>query len=104
MGTFAPYVRVLDVDELAFSSGRALGDMVAEWPDYQARLPLGPVMRDDLLRLAALPGNEHLRKAAQTEHYVISFEHLRALDPGTRVAIGFRIDYEYEEAKALELR
>ena len=68
---------------------------------YETKMPLAPQMREDMRELAKFSADERLRQLADLDQVTIPFEHLRHLDPATRIVIGARIDFTSEESEWL---
>jgi hypothetical protein len=112
MATFYSYAEVLTDDSpqsRLFASGRLPsrpGRPLREYIEdggYEMQLPLLDDMRAQLRRAAQLTGDKSLLAMADTAQVTISLEHLRGLDPETRIVCGVGVRYTEQEAKALQL-
>ena len=87
-------------------AGRLLRDLLAEVGESDSVvIPVPDADRAKLARLARLTGNASHKEMAENRERVISIKHLKRLDPDTtRVMVGYRIDWTYDEALKLGLR
>src|SRR5580692_5681913 len=65
---------------------------------YQTTTPLIPHMRDDIREVAELTSDAELLVIAEMTEVPVSLEHLRGLDPQTRIVIRSELSYEGDEA------
>jgi hypothetical protein len=65
---------------------------------YHTTTPLIPHMRDDIREVAELTSDAELLKIAELTEVPVSLEHLRGLDPQTRIIIRSELNYEGDEA------
>jgi hypothetical protein len=65
---------------------------------YQTTIPLVPRMREDIREVAELTSDAELLKMAELTEVPVSLEHLRGLDPRTRIIIRSELRYEGDEA------
>jgi hypothetical protein len=70
---------------------------------YENRLEMSDAFREQLRTAGQLPGNEELLEIAALPTVNISLEHLRGVDPNTRVVVGYGIEYTEEESQQLGL-
>ncbi len=71
---------------------------------FEFQVEMSPGLREDVLRVARLTADERLLHYASTPAVPVSLEHLRHLDPKTRVVVGIRLNYTMEESKQLGLK
>ncbi|MGH2929749.1 MAG: hypothetical protein ACRDL8_16230 [Solirubrobacteraceae bacterium] len=75
---------------------------------YHTTTPLTPRLRDDIREVAQLTSDAGLLAIASLTEIPASLEHLRGLDPQTRVVIRASLEYEGDEGarvrKAAERR
>lgn len=64
---------------------------------YHTTTPLTPQLRDDIREVAQLTSDADLLAIAQLTEVPVSLEHLRGLDPQTRITIRVSLDYEGDE-------
>ena len=64
---------------------------------YQTTIPLTPHLRDDIREVAELTSDVELLKIAELTEVPVSLEHLRGLDPQTRIVIRAQLHYEADE-------
>ncbi len=64
---------------------------------YQTTTPLVPHMRDYIREVAELTSDAELLKIAELTEVPVSLEHLRGLDPQTRIIIRSELSYESDE-------
>lgn len=69
--------------------------------DYTTTTPLPPQLRDDIREVAALTADAELRAIAELTEVPVSLEHLRGLDPQTRIIIHIELRYEADESDRL---
>lgn len=62
-----------------------------------------PEIRKQLRDVAALTNDKKLMTIADNSSVTISLEHLRHVDPQTRIVCGYRLDYTAEESARLGL-
>jgi hypothetical protein len=68
---------------------------------HEFRMPFGSALRAQIRQVAALTGDKALLAIAKQTENVISLEHLRGLDPETRIICGQRLEYTDEESRRL---
>jgi hypothetical protein len=114
MARFSTYAEVLMPDHIqweAYTSGIKknppgvlLSDILEHTGGiYENRLDLEPEFRESVRKVAELAGDESLMRIANLSAVVISLEHLRNIDPQTRIVCGYRLDYTSEESERLGL-
>jgi hypothetical protein len=73
--------------------GVVLADLLARTGGvYETTTPLTAEFRDDIRAVAELTSDDHLLAIAELPEVPVSLEHLRELDPQTRVVIFCRLD------------
>lgn len=111
MATFRACAKVLGPDDPAMrvyeaglracpgEPGMPLAEVLRRSGDvYQATIPLTPRMRDDIREVAELTSDAELLNVAELTEVPVSLEHLRGLDPRTRIVIRSELNYEGDEA------
>jgi hypothetical protein len=68
---------------------------------YENKLQMTDAFREELRAAGRLPGNEQLLEIAEHPTVNISLEHLRDLDPNTRIIVGYGIEYADGEGELL---
>jgi hypothetical protein len=110
MATFRAYAKVLEPDDPTMriyeaglracpgEPGMALAEVLRRSGGaYQTTTPLIPHMRDDIREVAELTSDAELLKIAELTEVPVSLEHLRGLDPQTRIIIRSELSYEGDE-------
>ena len=59
---------------------------------YKTTMPVGQGIREQARICAAVSGDEEMARVASLSEVTISLEHLRGLDPGTRIVCGYGLD------------
>jgi hypothetical protein len=111
MATFRAYAKVLEPDDPTMriyeaglracpgEPGMPLAEVLRRSGGvYQTTTPLIPHMRDDIREVAELTSDAELLKIAELTEVPVSLEHLRGLDPQTRIIIRSELSYEGDEA------
>jgi hypothetical protein len=111
MATFLAYAKVLEPEDPAVriyeaglracpgEPGIPLAEVLrASGGVYQTTTTLGPRMRDDIREVAELTSDAELLAIAELTEVTVSLEHLRGVDPRTRIVIGSELSYEGDEA------
>lgn len=111
MATFRAYAKVLEPDDPTMriyeaglracpgEPGMPLAEVLRRSGGvYQTTTPLVPHMRDDIREVAELTSDAELLKIAELTEVPVSLEHLRGLDPQTRIIIRSELSYEGDEA------
>ena len=70
---------------------------------YQTVLPIPPAVREEIRNVAELTSDKHLLAIADLGEVTVPLEHLRGIDPQTRVAIGAELNYAPGESERLGL-
>ncbi len=66
---------------------------------YEAKVYIPRDMSERMRKLAELPSNGDLRAIADRYELTVSLDHLRHMDPKTRISVGCRLDAEQWESK-----
>jgi hypothetical protein len=101
MARFYTYAEVLSPDHVQWEvharglgCGRAPGLVLQEVLDrnggrYETTLPVSDGIREQARICAQVSGDEEMARIASLSGVTISLEHLRGLDPGTRIVCGY---------------
>lgn len=65
---------------------------------YETTTPLPPGLRDDIREVADLTSDPELLAIADLTEVPVSLDHMRGLDPQTRIVIRAELRYEADEA------
>jgi hypothetical protein len=68
---------------------------------YEHKLEMRDNYREKVRAVARLTGDEELMKIADHTEVAISLEHLRDIDPETRIEVGYWLEYTPEERERL---
>lgn len=68
---------------------------------YEHKLQMRENFREQVRAVAQLTSDEELRKVADQTEVTISLEHLRDIDPETRIEVGYWLEYTSEERERL---
>ena len=111
MATFRAYAKVLEPDDPTMriyeaglracpgEPGMPLAEVLRRSGGvYQTTTPLMAHMRDDIREVAELTSDAELLKIAELTEVPVSLEHMRGLDPQTRIVIRSELSYEGDEA------
>ncbi len=71
---------------------------------YQTTFRLAPKFREDIREIAELTSDDQLFSIAEVSEVRVSLEHLRDVDPQTRIVIGYRFDVSPAESPRLRRR
>jgi len=71
---------------------------------YETTTRLTPKFREDLREIAELTSDDDLRRIAELPEVPVSLEHLRHVDPRTRILVGYRLDVSPAESPRLRRR
>jgi hypothetical protein len=115
MATFRTYAEVLRPDHTTMKlyeariqqrpPGIVLQDILRETGGaYETTTELSEKFREDIREVAELTSDEQLLRIADLSEVPVSLEHLRQLDPQTRIVMGCRLDVTLEESKRLGRR
>ena len=102
MATFTTYaeplepghaqMKLYEMGTLARLPGELLGDILRRTGGvYEIAFPLTPEFRKDIREAAELTADMELREIAECPAVPVSLEHLRHLDPLTRIVLGARL-------------
>jgi hypothetical protein len=110
MAIFRVYAKVLEPDDPVVrlheagvptcpgGPGVLLGDLLRRTGGvYETTAHLSPRFRDDIREVAELTSDAELLAIAELTEVPVPFDHLRGLDPETRIAIGVELSYEGDE-------
>jgi hypothetical protein len=101
MARFYTFAEVLTPDHIQWEvharglgCGREPGLVLQEVLDrnggrYETTLPIGERIREQARICARVSGDEEMAQIASLSEVTISLEHLRGLDPGTRIVCGY---------------
>jgi hypothetical protein len=85
--------------------GVVLGDVLQRTGGvYETTTRLMPKFRDDIREIAELASDGELLRVAGLPEVPVSLEHLRHVDPQTRIAVGYRLDVTAAESPRLRRR
>jgi len=70
---------------------------------YENKLAFNDDFREQLRKVAELTGDSELMRLSQLDGVTISLEHLRPVDPETRIVNGYDLSYTTEESDRLGL-
>jgi hypothetical protein len=71
---------------------------------YETTTRLTPKSREDIREIAELTSDDELRGVSELPEVPVSLEHLRQVDPHTRIVVGYRIDVTPAESPRLRRR
>jgi hypothetical protein len=112
VATFTTYAEALQPDHaqmklyemgtLTRLPGEVLGDILRRTGGaYETTFPLTPDFRSDIREAAELTSDAELRGIADLSAVPVSLEHLRHLDPRTRIVLGARLQLTPAESERL---
>ena len=85
--------------------GVVLGDILQRTGGaYETTTRLTPKLREDIREIAELTSDDQLLRIAELAEVPVSLEHLRHVDPQTRIIIGYRLDVTPAECPRLRRR
>jgi hypothetical protein len=85
--------------------GVVLGDVLRRTGGvYATTTRLTPKSREDLREIAELTSDDELLRVAERPEVPVSLEHLRQVDPQTRILVGYRLDVTPAESPRLRRR
>jgi hypothetical protein len=85
--------------------GAVLGDMLRQAGGaWETTTRLTPKFREDIREIAELASDEQLLSIAELPEVPVSLEHLRHVDPQTRILVGYRLDVTAAESPRLRRR
>jgi hypothetical protein len=71
---------------------------------YETTTRLTPRFREDIREIAELAADDQLLRIAELPEVPVSLEHLRHVDPQTRIVVGYRLDVTPAESPRLRRR
>jgi hypothetical protein len=71
---------------------------------YETTTRLTPKFREDIREIADLASDDRLLTIAELAEVPVSLEHLRHVDPQTRILVGYRLDVTPAESPRLRRR
>jgi hypothetical protein len=109
MATLTAYAEILTPDHIQFKAYQAgirknrpgvlLADLLRQTGGvYEVQLDLSPGFREEIRQVAELMSDEELLRIASLLKAPVSLEHLRHVDPTTRIVLGHRLSYTEEES------
>ena len=85
--------------------GVVLGDVLQRTGGaYETTTRLTPKFREDVREIAVLTSDDQLLRIAELPEVPVSLEHLRHVDPQTRIVVGYRLDVTPAESPRLRRR
>ena len=85
--------------------GVVLGDVLRRTGGvYETTTRLTPKSREDIREIAELTSDDELLRVSELPEVPVSLEHLRQVDPQTRIVVGYRIDVTPAESPRLRRR
>jgi len=85
--------------------GVVLGDVLQRTGGaYETTTQLTPKSREDIREIAELTSDDELRAVSELPEVPVSLEHLRHVDPQTRIVVGYRLDVTPAESPRLRRR
>jgi hypothetical protein len=85
--------------------GVVLGDVLQRTGGaYETTTRLEPKFREDIREIAELTSDDQLLRIAELPEVPVSLEHLRHVDPQTRILVGYRLDATPAESPRLRRR
>jgi hypothetical protein len=91
--------------EMRVEPGVVLGDVLQRTDGvYETTTQLTPKFREDIREIAELTADDELLRASELPDVPVSLEHLRPVDPQTRILVGYRLDVTPAESPRLRRR
>ena len=85
--------------------GVVLGDVLHRTGGvYETTTQLTPKSREDIREIAELTSDDELLAVSELPEVPVSLEHLRQVDPRTRIVVGYRLDVTPAESPRLRRR
>jgi hypothetical protein len=85
--------------------GVVLGDVLQRTGGaYETTTRLTPKLREDIREIAELTSDDELLRVPELPEVPVSLEHLRQVDPQTRILVGCRLDVTPAESPRLRRR
>ena len=112
MATFTTYaeplepghaqMKLYEMGTLTRLPGELLGDILRRTGGvYEVAFPLAPEFRTDIREAAELTSDAELARIAGLSAVPVSLEHLRHLDPRTRIVLGAQLELTPAEGERL---
>jgi hypothetical protein len=93
------------VQDMRAEPGVVLGDVLQRTGGaYETATRLTPKSREDIREIAELTPDDQLLRIAELPEVPVSLEHLRHVDPQTRIVVGYRLDVTPAESPRLRRR
>jgi hypothetical protein len=98
--------RPADIEQdMRVEPGIVLGDVLQRTGGiYETTTRLMPKFREDIREIAELTSDDELLRASELPEVPVSLEHLRHVDPQTRILVGYRLDVTPAESPRLRRR
>jgi hypothetical protein len=95
--------RPADIEQpMRAEPGVVLGDVLRQTGGaYETTTRLMPKFREDIREIAKLTSDDELLRIAELPEVPESLEHLRHVDPRTRIVVGYRLDVTPAESPRL---
>ena|SRR5271166_4604606 len=114
MATFYTYAEVLTPDHVSWVAyvtgikknppGVPINEILKRTGGvYEDRLEMKEEFREELRNVGRLTGNQELLAIAKLPTVNISLQHLRDVDPRTRIVVGYGLNYTPEESERFGL-
>jgi hypothetical protein len=84
--------------------GVVLGNVLRQTGGDETTTRLTPKFREDIREIAELTSDDELLRIAELPDVPVSLEHLRHVDPQTRILVGYRLDVSPAESPRLRRR
>jgi hypothetical protein len=85
--------------------GVVLGDVLQRTGGvYETTTSMTPKFREDIREIAELTSDDELLRVSELPEVPVSLEHLRHVDPQTRILVGYRLDVTPAESPRLRRR
>jgi hypothetical protein len=98
--------RPAEIDQaMRAEPGVVLGDVLQRTDGaYETTTRLMPKFREDIREIAELTSDDQLLRIAELPEVPVSLEHVRHVDPQTRIVVGYRLDVTPAESPRLRRR
>ena len=114
MARFWTYAEILTPDHIQWQAyksgikknppGVVLKDILEQTGGvYEIKMDLSDDFRGHVRKVAQLTADDELLRIANSSAVPVSLEHLRHVDPQTRIVCGYELDYTPEESEQLGL-
>ncbi len=91
--------------DMRVEPGVVLGDVLQRTGGvYETTTRLTPKSREDIHEIAELASDDELLRVSELPDVPVSLEHLRHVDPQTRILVGYRFDVTPAESPRLRRR